>query len=74
MKNTALSKSRYTKYCHCPKALWLSVNKPDEATVDPAVEVRFAEGNVVGDLAMDFSATLSRLRHILPTAGLTWVQ
>ena len=52
MKNTALSKSRYTKYCQCPKALWLSVNKPNEATVDPAVEARFAEGNVVGDLAM----------------------
>ena len=51
MKNTALSKSRYTKYCQCPKALWLSVNKPDEATVDPSVEARFAEGNVVGDLA-----------------------
>lgn len=52
MKNTSLSKSRYTKYCQCPKALWLNVNKPDEATVDPGVEARFAEGNVVGDLAM----------------------
>ena len=49
---TSLSKSRYTKYCQCAKALWLSVNKPDEATVDAGVEARFAEGNVVGDLAM----------------------
>ncbi|MBQ5912491.1 MAG: hypothetical protein IIW93_05285, partial [Bacteroidaceae bacterium] len=49
---TSLSKSRYTKYCQCPKALWLSVNKPDEATVVAGVEARFAEGNVVGDLAM----------------------
>ena len=49
---TYLSKSRYTKYCQCAKALWLSVNKPDEATIDPGVEARFAEGNVVGDLAM----------------------
>ena len=49
---TSLSKSRYTKYCQCAKALWLSVNKPDEATIDPGVEARFAEGNVVGDLAM----------------------
>ena len=49
---TSLSKSRYTKYCQCAKALWLSVNKPEEATVDAGVEVRFAEGNVVGDLAM----------------------
>lgn len=52
MKKTSLSKSRYTKYCQCAKALWLSVNKPDEATIDPGVEARFAEGNVVGDLAM----------------------
>lgn len=49
---TSLSKSRYTKYCQCAKALWLSVNKPEAATVDAGVEARFAEGNVVGDLAM----------------------
>ena len=49
---TYLSKSRYTKYCQCAKALWLSVNKPEEATVDAGVEARFAEGDVVGDLAM----------------------
>ena len=49
---TSLSKSRYTRYCQCPKSLWLSINKPDEATVDAGVEARFAEGNVVGDLAM----------------------
>ena len=35
---TSLSKSRYTKDCQCAKALWLSVNKPDEATVDAGVE------------------------------------
>lgn len=52
MKKTYLSKSRYTKYCQCAKALWMSVNKPEEATVDAGVEARFAEGNVVGDLAM----------------------
>ena len=49
---TSLSKSRYTKYCQCTKSLWLSVNKPEAATVDAGVEARFAEGNVVGDLAM----------------------
>lgn len=49
---TSLSKSRYTKYCQCAKALWLSVNKPEEATVDAGVEARFTEGNVVGDLAI----------------------
>lgn len=52
MKNTALSKSKYTKFCQCPKALWLGKNKPEEATIDAGVEARFAEGNVIGDLAM----------------------
>ena len=52
MKNTALSKSKYTKFCQCSKALWLGKNKPNEATVDAGVEARFAEGNVIGDLAM----------------------
>lgn len=47
-----LSKSRYTQFCQCPKALWLRVNKPDEATVDAGVEARFESGNEVGDLAM----------------------
>lgn len=47
-----LSKSRYTAFCQCPKNLWLKVYKPEEATVDAGVEARFAQGNVVGDLAM----------------------
>ena len=49
MKNTALSKSKYTKFCQCPKALWLGKNKPEEATIDAGVEARFAEGNVIDD-------------------------
>ena len=47
-----LSKSRYTTYCQCPKALWLKVYKPNEAIVDAGVEARFENGNEVGDLAM----------------------
>jgi len=47
-----LSKSRYTAFCQCPKNLWLKVYKPNEATIDAGVEARFAQGNVVGDLAM----------------------
>lgn len=50
--NTSLSKSRYTRYCQCPKALWLSINKPEEAIIDAGVEARLAQGNEVGDLAM----------------------
>ena len=47
-----LSKSRYTAFCQCPKNLWLKVYKPNEATIDAGLEARFAQGNVVGDLAM----------------------
>lgn len=47
-----LSKSRYTLFRQCSKALWMKIHKPEEAEVDPSVEARFAAGNVVGDLAM----------------------
>ena len=47
-----LSKSRYTLFCQCPKALWLKVFKPEEAVVDEALQARFEQGNEVGDLAM----------------------
>ena len=47
-----LSKSRYTAFCQCPKLLWLKVYKPEEAPVDEALQARFEQGNVVGDLAM----------------------
>ena len=52
MKN--LSKSRYTLFRQCSKALWLSIYKPDEAKIDDALKARFEAGNVVGDLAMDY--------------------
>ena len=47
-----LSKSRYTLFSQCPKALWLRTYKPDEATIDAGLEARFESGNEVGDLAM----------------------
>ena len=47
-----LSKSRYTAFCQCPKNLWLKVYKPNEAVIDAGLQARFAQGNVVGDLAM----------------------
>ena len=31
MKN--LSKSKYTTYCQCPKALWLKIHKPEEQVI-----------------------------------------
>lgn len=48
-----LSKSKYTTYCQCPKALWLRTYDPDKATpIDEGAMARFATGNEVGDLAM----------------------
>ena len=47
-----LSKSKYTKFCQCDKALWLRTYKPDEEKVDEATKRRFEQGNEVGDLAM----------------------
>jgi hypothetical protein len=48
-----LSKSRYTLFCQCPKALWLRTYKPEVAEEDEALQARFEQGNVVGDLAME---------------------
>ncbi len=47
-----LSKSKYTRFCQCPKMLWLDKNKPESAVVDEGVQQRFEVGNEVGDLAM----------------------
>lgn len=47
-----LSKSRYTLFRQCQKALWLKIYKPEEAEVDDSLQARFEQGNVVGDLAM----------------------
>ena len=47
-----LSKSKYTKFCQCDKALWLRTFKPELEVVDDATNARFEMGNKVGDLAM----------------------
>lgn len=52
MKN--LSKSRYTLFRQCSKALWMSINKPEEAVVDASTQARFEAGNYIGDLAMGY--------------------
>lgn len=51
-KKKVLSKSRYTLSRQCQKALWLSAYDKDKQTVDPSLQARFEEGNMVGDLAM----------------------
>ena len=47
-----LSKSKYTRYCQCPKMLWMDTYKKECGVEDSALIRRFAEGNEVGDLAM----------------------
>lgn len=46
-----LSKSRYTQFMRCEKALWLEVNKPEEAVITAAQQEIFNKGTEVGDLA-----------------------
>ena len=47
-----LSKSKYTRFCQCPKMLWLDTYHPELAVQDEALLRRFQEGNEIGDLAM----------------------
>jgi hypothetical protein len=51
-KHIGISKSRYTLFRQCPKALWLKTYRPEEAVVSDALRQRFEAGNAVGDLAM----------------------
>lgn len=46
-----LSKSKYARYCQCPKCLWMSTYRPEEEEVDPTSEGRFEKGTEVGNLA-----------------------
>ena len=47
-----LSKSKYTIFRQCAKALWLKANKPELEVIDDKARERFRIGNEVGDLAM----------------------
>lgn len=48
----SLSKSKYTRFCQCPKMLWIDTYHPELAVQDASLQRRFQEGNEVGDLAM----------------------
>ena len=49
-----LSKSRYVTGLQCPKILWMNEHMPEQFDESVRDEVRLAEGNVVGDLAMGY--------------------
>ena len=65
-----LSKSKYTLFCQCPKALWMRTYHPEEATVDPGVEARFVSGNEVGDLAMGLFGPFTEVTVTKPDGSL----
>ena len=46
-----ISKSRYTLFRQCPKALWLKIYKPELSVTSDALQQRFQAGSDVGDLA-----------------------
>ena len=48
---TSLSKSKIISHRQCPKRLWLQVNRPELIEISTATQVRFDEGNKVGDIA-----------------------
>lgn len=51
LRRHGLSKSRITAFEQCPKKLWLSVHRKEQAQWDDGSEARFAAGNSVGDAA-----------------------
>lgn len=50
-KHIGISKSRYTLFRQCPKALWLRTYKPELCIISDALQQHFQVGSDVGDLA-----------------------
>ena len=69
-KHIGISKSRYTLYRQCPKALWLKTYKLEEAIVSDALQQRFEAGNVVGDLAMGLFGDFTEVTAYTPDGRL----
>lgn len=46
-----ISKSRYTLFRQCPKALWLKTYKPELCVISDTLQQRFQAGSIIGDLA-----------------------
>jgi hypothetical protein len=69
----SLSKSKIIAHRQCPKRLWLQINRPELIEVSAATQVRFDDGNKVGDIARQnypggvFIETLNRAEAIAQT-------
>ena len=49
-----ISKSKYKTFKNCPKALWLSLNKKDEAKDNPSALQYINDGKIVGECAKQY--------------------
>jgi hypothetical protein len=69
----SLSKSKIIAHRQCPKRLWLQINRPELIQISAATQVRFDEGNKVGDIARQnhqggvFIETLNRIEALALT-------
>ena len=69
----SLSKSKIIAHRQCPKRLWLQINRPELIQISATTQVRFDEGNKVGDIARQihpggtFIETLNRVEAIALT-------
>lgn len=69
-KHIGISKSRYTLYRQCPKALWLKTYKPEQAVISDALRQRFESGSVVGDLAKELFGNYTEVTAYAPDGKL----
>ena len=69
-----LSKSRYTQFRLCEKALWLGVFKPEEAVIDDTAKQRFAAGSEIGEVAKGLLGNYEDMTTFLSDGSLDYVR
>lgn len=67
---SGLSKSKYTTFCQCQKALWLKIYNPEVEVVDENRQAILERGNKVGDLAMGLFGNYVEVTTLLPDGNL----
>ncbi|MBR4561013.1 MAG: hypothetical protein IKO23_03730 [Bacteroidales bacterium] len=67
---SGLSKSKYTTFCQCQKALWLKTYNPEVEVVDENRQAILERGNKVGDLAMGLFGNYVEVTTLLPDGNL----
>lgn len=68
----ALSKSKYTTFRQCQKALWLKSNKPESAEIDPSVQARLEAGTNDKQPDSPFSSTVASIPSPWSRFGRNW--